>query len=335
MKNISKRIFSILCALFVLLSTVVIAVPGVYATEAGEEAENERFSYVFRAEDITLPYSKAGMCDGVVEDPDSQYGKAVKLSYEERLATGDAGLYNVMIYPAGSILSLYTCDNKEGKPAGWITSEQLVENGNAGKYVTYKFSGVDMTGKSFMYIFNCWGLQIRFSEEQINAMQGKVLVVSVSLKVTGDVTNPATNPSYYFDEIIVAEADPNEVHIHSFGEWQSAGEYNHESKCTVDGCTEAQTGEHEWGEAEVTKEPTAEAEGEMTYTCKVCKGTRTKKFGAPNAGVSSNNNTNNNDQKQNQEIDPVLWIAIGLFAVAAIVIVLAVVFMKRGNKSEE
>lgn len=334
MKNISKRIFSVLCALFVLLSAAAMAVPGVYATEAGEEGESELFTYVFRAEDIKLPYSDAGMCDSVVEDPDSQYGKAVKLSYEERLATGDAGLYNVMIYPAGAVLSLYTCDNKEGKPVGWITSEELVANANAGKYVTYKFSGVDMTGKSFMYIFNCWGLQIRFSEEQISAMQGKVLVVSVSLKVTGDVTNPATNPTYYFDEIIVAEADPNEVHVHSFGEWQSVGEYNHESKCTVDGCTEAQTGEHEWGEAEVTKEPTADEEGEMTYTCKVCKGTRTKKFGTTNAG-SSNNNTSNENQQPKQEFDPVLWIAIGLFAVAAVVIVLAVVFMKRGNKSKE
>ena len=330
MKNIFKRGFSIMCALFVLLSVVAMAVPSAYATEAGEE---ERLSFSFLAEDIKLPYSDAGMCDSVVEDPDSQHGKAVRLSYDERYATGDAGLYNVMVYPVGAILSFYTCDGKEGKPAGFITSEQLQENALGGKYVTYKFNGVDMTGATFMYIFNCWGLQIRFTDDQLSAMQNKLLQVSVSLKVTGDVTNPAKNPTYYFDEIIVAEADPNEVHIHAFGEWKPAGDYNHEAQCTVDGCTETQSEEHDWGEAEVTKEPSAEADGEMTYTCKVCKGTRTKKLPYSNGSSNSSANTQNNGvQKQPTENGWILYAAIGMFAFSVIIIVLALVLSKRNKK---
>lgn len=332
MKNVSKRICSILCTLFVMLSMVAMAVPGVYATEADEEQENELFSFVFLADDIKIPYGEAGICDSVVEDPDSQHGKAVKLSYDERYATGDSGLYNVMIYPAGSVLSFYTCDGKEGKTAGTITSEQLQENAAGGEYVKYKFSPVDMTGSTFMYLFNCWGLQIRFTDEQLSMMQGKPVDVTVSLKVTGDVTNPAKSPAYYFDEIIVAEADPNAVHVHSFGEWKPAGDYNHEAQCTVDGCTETQTGEHDWGEAEVTKEPTAEESGEMTYTCKVCEATRTKKLASLNNSASNNSSNVNNGQTQNQKMDPMLWIAIGLFAAAAIVVVVAVVILKRGKK---
>ena len=332
MKKMTKHLFSMLLTLTMLLSLATAVIPGAYATEVTDEESSELFSFVFLADDIKIPYGEAGMCDSVVEDPDSQHGKAVKLSYDERYATGDSGLYNVMIYPSGSILSFYTCDGKEGKPAGAITSEQLQENAAGGKYVKYKFSPVDMTGSTFMYLFNCWGLQIRFTDEQLSMMQGKLVDVTVSLKVTGDVTNPAKSPAYYFDEIIVAESDPNAVHVHSFGEWKPAGDYNHEAQCTVDGCTETQTEEHDWGEAEVTKEPTAEESGEMTYTCKVCDATRTKKLASLNSSANNSSSNVNNDQTQNQKMDPILWIAIGLFAVAAIVVVVAVVILKRGKK---
>lgn len=333
MKNFSKRIFSLLCALLVLMSVVATAVPIVFATEVETEENSEFLSYTFLADDITLPYADAGLCDGVVNDPDSKHGRAAKLSYEERLATGDSGLYNVMIYPAGSILSLYTCDGKEGKPAGYISSEDLQANAAAGQYMTYKMTGIDLTGATFIYMYNCWGLQIRFTEEQLSALQGKVVNVSVSMKVTGDVTNPANPPAYYVDEIIVAEADPNAVHIHAMSDWRYANEFNHEKVCTAgDGCTEGLTEEHDWGEAEVTREPTAELRGEMTFTCTVCKGTKTKTFAMP--GTETTTPADNSAQTQNQLADPVLWIAIGLFAGAIVLIVVAIVLLKRSNKEK-
>ena len=323
MMNISKRIFSVLCALLVLLS----AVPSAYATEV----ETEQISYTFLAEDITLPYASGGICDGVVDDPDSQHGKAAKLSYEERFATGDAGLYNVMIYPAGSVLTLYTCNGQEGTYAGSITSEQLQENAAAGKYQTYKIKSVDMTGATFLYMYNCWGLQIRFSEEQLSALQGKMIDVSISMKVTGDVTNPADPPSYFVDEILITETDPNAVHIHEFCDWRYANEYNHEKVCIAgDGCTEGETQEHDWGEAVVTREPTAEKRGEMTFTCTICNGTKTKTFAMPGSTDTETDSTNT--QTKSLSIDPTLWTAIGLYAAAIVMIVVAVILLKRSKK---
>ena len=335
MMNISKRIFSLLCALFVLLSVMAMAIPEAYATEVDEEQNSDLFSYTFLADDITLPYSDAGMCDSRVDDPDSKHGRAVKMSYEERLATGDAGLYNTMIYPATSILSIYTCDGKEGKTAGFITSEELQENALAGEYRTYRFNGVDMTGATFIYMYNCWGLQVRFSEEQLSTIQGKMVNIALSMKVTGDVTNPANPPSYFIEEITISETDPNAVHIHSFGDWRYVDEYTHEMKCNAgDGCTEGQSGEHDWGEAVVTKEPTDTERGEMTFTCEVCKGTKVRTFGGTN-NTAATTPSDNKTQPQSFSLDPVLVIAVAMFTVAVVIMVIAIIILKRGNKKEK
>ena len=55
---------------------------------------------------------------------------------------------------------------------------------------------------------------------------------------------------------------------HEWGAWQSVDDNTHKATCPV--CNGAKTDEHDFDDGEITKEPTEEEEGVLTYTCESC-----------------------------------------------------------------
>ena len=74
------------------------------------------------------------------------------------------------------------------------------------------------------------------------------------------------------------------AHTHSFGEWMvttkptcmEAGIKTRECDCGVTERAEVPAAGHNWDAGRITREPTAEADGVKTYTCLVCKATKTE-----------------------------------------------------------
>lgn len=62
---------------------------------------------------------------------------------------------------------------------------------------------------------------------------------------------------------------------HDWGEWAKEDDTNHKRVCKRD-ATHTETEAHTWDVGVVTKEPTETEEGVKTYTCSVCKGTKTE-----------------------------------------------------------
>ena len=70
------------------------------------------------------------------------------------------------------------------------------------------------------------------------------------------------------------ESDPNYVpHDHSYGDWicEATVVGKHYRACE---CGEREYGDCQWDEGEITLKPTEDAEGEKTYTCTLCNGTK-------------------------------------------------------------
>ena len=70
------------------------------------------------------------------------------------------------------------------------------------------------------------------------------------------------------------EEDPNYVqHDHSFGDWicEATVVGKHYRACE---CGEREYGDCQWDGGEITLKPTEDAEGEKTYTCTLCNGTK-------------------------------------------------------------
>lgn len=61
---------------------------------------------------------------------------------------------------------------------------------------------------------------------------------------------------------------------HSYGNWFLEDKVNHTHVCTLCGNNEIQS--HTWGKGVTTKEPTCAEDGVITYTCSVCRGTKTE-----------------------------------------------------------
>lgn len=62
---------------------------------------------------------------------------------------------------------------------------------------------------------------------------------------------------------------------HDWGEWVKDDDANHKKVCKRD-AAHTETEAHDWDAGVVTKEPTETEEGVKTYTCSVCKGTKTE-----------------------------------------------------------
>ncbi len=170
-------------------------------------------SLTFRADDFELAYYKAGICDSVVEDGASAYGKAARFSYAERLATGDAGLYNEVLCSAEGEKRMYTrADGVSDVQVGQFTGAQLQANAAGGKYVTYEFKKLNLSDVNFVYMFS-ESLRTRFTAAQKNFLKDRPVDMAVSLRVEGDVTgtDAANPPVYYIDCITFTPSELDEI----------------------------------------------------------------------------------------------------------------------------
>ncbi len=59
---------------------------------------------------------------------------------------------------------------------------------------------------------------------------------------------------------------------HIFGKWQKVNDSEHKRVCTV--CQKEEKADHSWDSGKITKESTCTVQGEKTFTCKDCGGTR-------------------------------------------------------------
>ena len=66
---------------------------------------------------------------------------------------------------------------------------------------------------------------------------------------------------------------------HSWGNWTYLNGTSHQRVCARD-ASHKETANHTWDAGKVTKEPTCTASGVKTYTCSVCKGTKTETVSA-------------------------------------------------------
>ena len=98
------------------------------------------------------------------------------------------------------------------------------------------------------------------------------------------------------------------AHTHSFGQWMvtteptctESGIKARECDCGVTERAEAPAMGHNWDAGTITREPTAEADGERTYSCLVCKATKTEpvKYSAsPEKSDGTNNSTGTDKDK--------------------------------------
>ena len=171
-------------------------------------------SITITANDFVVPIGT----DGIVVDADSTVGKAAKFSYADRFASGDAGLYNGMIVSDSGLpitMRRYTAGEFDTSiDVGTISAEELNANATEGGYKIYKFANVELmpvagANENFIYMFG-WGLQA-WLNNYAAFLEGKKVDVSLSMKVTGDVTNTTDNtPTYYIDKIIIDIAKPED-----------------------------------------------------------------------------------------------------------------------------
>lgn len=71
----------------------------------------------------------------------------------------------------------------------------------------------------------------------------------------------------------------NGTHTHTYSEQWSYNDSEHWHTCTGAYCDEViDKAAHTWDNGNITKEPTCTAKGEMTYTCTVCKATKTEEI---------------------------------------------------------
>ena len=99
-----------------------------------------------------------------------------------------------------------------------------------------------------------------------------------------NVAGGAESEPTYSRLIRVEFYENSSMHTHSFGEWMvstkptctEAGIKTGECDCGVTGRAEVPDLGHHWDAGRITREPTAEADGEKTYSCLVCKATMTE-----------------------------------------------------------
>ena len=73
--------------------------------------------------------------------------------------------------------------------------------------------------------------------------------------------------------------DNKPSHTHTYSEQWSHNDSEHWRACTGADCDEViDKAAHTWDNGNITKEPTCTAKGEMTYTCTVCKATKTEEI---------------------------------------------------------
>lgn len=343
MKTLRNRVVSVMLALVVMLG-VIIPTIAVQATEVEntdwvDPIPAERIIYDLKAENIHMPIEESG--DGVVEDPDSPFGKAAHFSYAERVKLGSTVSTNSMRFVGQQALKMYVYGGnpKTIREIGAVTQSQLRANSDAGQYIMYHFEDINLfptEDEYFLYMFECWGFQIHINKAQRTAIQDQLVDIYLSLKVKGDIAATEGNtPEYFIDRVVIATAvEGTEVHEHKLGECKSVSDFSHEAMCQIPGCGEVVTEDHKWDDGVVTKEATPEAVGIETFTCSVCQGTRTKKLAYVEKTDDAEPAEQDEGQNQKQPVNPIIWVVVGVAAVAviAIAVVLVLKLKKKDNK---
>lgn len=333
MKHTTKRLLSMVLALVMLVSLLAATGLSAFAAKttfsSEEEIDEEKIIFTIPAEKFRFPYNE--MCsDGVYEDADSTLGQAAVISYADRSATGDNGLIKALT-PANT-LAFYCFGQtiKENNPIGEPTISELKAVAQQDGYAVLLFQDVELfpePGDYYAYIFDCWGLQIPFSADQVNSCVGELVDVYLSMKITGSISDPVNDPLvYYIDKIVVCEPTAgDQVHECTYGDWITDAD-THTRTCT--GCGMSEKAAHKWDNGVVSKEASETADGEKLYTCTVCQATKTEKIDridstvepAPAPGPVSG------------QPNPGLIIAIVMIVLAVGIVVAAVILLKPKKK---
>ena len=335
MKKLHNRVMSLLLAMLMLLAMI----PGALATETGnsdwvDPIPEDRIIYDLRAENFHLPINEGGV-DIIVDDPDSPFGKAAFLSYQNRQA--QKCTTTSMKFTGDQTLNMYVYGGEPPliRKIGSVSQAQMRANVDANQYIMYHFEDINLFPTDhkvfYMYMFECWGFQIHLSREQRKAILNQVVDVYLSLKVKGDFS--ADSGEYYIDRVVIATAvEGSEEHEHEIGQWKSAGDFSHEAMCQIPGCAEVVTEDHIWDDGVITKEPTPEAAGVKTYTCTECGGTRTKKVPYTGETAPTEGEQTGNEGGSGAPINPIVFVIGGVVLVAVIAVVVVVVLKKKGKK---
>ena len=123
----------------------------------------------------------------------------------------------------------------------------------------------------------------------------------------GAVSEPA-----YSRLIRVEFYENSPAHTHSFGQWMvtteptctESGIKARECDCGVTERAEVPAMGHNWDAGTITREPTAEADGERTYTCLVCRATRTEPVKYSGSLEGDNDEKSNIAPDKNTSTDP-------------------------------
>lgn len=121
-------------------------------------------------------------------------------------------------------------------------------------------------------------------------------------------TEPGNTPYWYYDAIEATDTseglylyfndkygkEPIELADtvipalgHKWGDWTKLDEMRHQRICENDH-SHTETAEHDWDEGRITKETTEKEEGTKTYTCTVCKASKTESIPKPVPQESDN-----------------------------------------------
>lgn len=114
---------------------------------------------------------------------------------------------------------------------------------------------------------------------------------TVKIFINSDVTDPRYSPfgMYFYDMqnpdrnyYYVGEENPDELKSFedTFEYWDWSGRYNVYSSIIISDKQIPEYCDHVWDDGEVTKEPSCESDGVRTYTCTLCKTTKTEKINA-------------------------------------------------------
>lgn len=122
-----------------------------------------------------------------------------------------------------------------------------------------------------------------------------------------------------------------EGHVHSFTVWMpipggSVGKHVRHCECGT-----IEHGDCSFDDGRVTKIPSHEADGEMTYTCQICSGTRTEKInkiapGEPNPYA---------EDESNDWILPIVIATVAALGVVACGVIIIVKKKSAGNQTDK
>ncbi len=277
------------------LCTDYVSEDGTYCTKCGASLETiepdepeeptvpEDVHFVYTADDFTLALSESNG-DCVLEDSASEQGKAAVLSYETRAAvTGNnQGSLKDLLRTGSQKLKMYIYggDPVQSRLVREFSIKELKANAAGGKYVEYTVRDIDLIPTNhnyYFYMFDSWGFKLNIPSSHQKAIHNQGYVdVTISMKITGDVSSTKNPPTYYIDKIEINAAESGKTLCrHAYNQW-TIEQLTHSGTCSV--CGEAKTEFHKWDEGVVTKELTEKEKGEKLYTCTICGGTKTEKF---------------------------------------------------------